>query len=423
MVNKVAILALCVLLGTASAANWAVLVAGSNGYYNYRHQADICHAYQALIKGGIPASNIIVFAYDDIANNPQNPIPGKLFNKPNGNDVYAGCAIDYKGADVTPKNFLNVLAQNSAAMAKIGTGRVLKSTSADKVFINFSDHGAPGLIAFPSQYLYATDLTPVLNAMFKNNQYNELTFYLEACESGSMFQGYPTNQKLYALTAANPNQSSWATYCPPQDNIGNVHIGTCLGDLFSVTWMEDIDAVNTGSETLNQQFQKVLTATASQQQACQYGDMTFQTEALANFVGNENPSKVNSENDEYALGSTVSSRDMKLMYLVNRHSRLLTAQSQFELQEEIMSRRLYDEVFFELAKATGKMTKAQDTDFECYKELIAELESGCGKTSDYGLKYFRNLYDICATPKINKTSVKYTIAAACKAFSAFQTVA
>ncbi len=24
---------------------WAVLVAGSDGFFNYRHQADVCHAY------------------------------------------------------------------------------------------------------------------------------------------------------------------------------------------------------------------------------------------------------------------------------------------------------------------------------------------------------------------------------------------
>lgn len=52
-----------------SAANWAVLVAGSNGWYNYRHQADVCHAYQILHKNGIPDSNIIVMMYDDIAKN------------------------------------------------------------------------------------------------------------------------------------------------------------------------------------------------------------------------------------------------------------------------------------------------------------------------------------------------------------------
>ena len=62
-------LAAALLLGAVNAVDhWAVLVAGSNGFWNYRHQADICHAYQVLLKNGFPASNIIVMAYDDIAN-------------------------------------------------------------------------------------------------------------------------------------------------------------------------------------------------------------------------------------------------------------------------------------------------------------------------------------------------------------------
>jgi len=48
---------------------WAVLVAGSNGWWNYRHQADICHAYHILTSHGVPASQIITMMYDDIANN------------------------------------------------------------------------------------------------------------------------------------------------------------------------------------------------------------------------------------------------------------------------------------------------------------------------------------------------------------------
>ncbi len=61
------------LLGISltSADHWGVLVAGSNGYYNYRHQADVCHAYQILHKNGIPDDHIIVFMYDDIAQNTQ----------------------------------------------------------------------------------------------------------------------------------------------------------------------------------------------------------------------------------------------------------------------------------------------------------------------------------------------------------------
>ncbi|XLT43394.1 hypothetical protein HN873_035998, partial [Arachis hypogaea] len=69
---------------------WAVLVAGSSGYGNYRHQADVCHAYQLLIKGGLKEENIVVFMYDDIANNDLNPRPGIIINHPHGQDVYAG---------------------------------------------------------------------------------------------------------------------------------------------------------------------------------------------------------------------------------------------------------------------------------------------------------------------------------------------
>lgn len=42
------VLALALLLtitATVYAENYAVLVAGSNGFWNYRHQSDICHAY------------------------------------------------------------------------------------------------------------------------------------------------------------------------------------------------------------------------------------------------------------------------------------------------------------------------------------------------------------------------------------------
>src|SRR4051812_15477279 len=85
---------------SVSAADWAVLVAGSMGYDNYRHQADVCHAYHVLHRGGIPDSNLIVLYTDDIATDPSNPFPGKIFNRPTdvgvaGEDVYAGCKKDY----------------------------------------------------------------------------------------------------------------------------------------------------------------------------------------------------------------------------------------------------------------------------------------------------------------------------------------
>merc|ERR1712127_517265 len=118
---------------SVNAERFAVLVAGSSGYYNYRHQADVCHAYQVLIKNGVPAENIITMMYDDIANSTENPTKGVIINQPGGENVYKGLAKDYIGNDVTPENFLKVLSGDAKGLDGIGTGRVLKSGPNDHV--------------------------------------------------------------------------------------------------------------------------------------------------------------------------------------------------------------------------------------------------------------------------------------------------
>ena len=169
------------LLGVAYTANWAVLVAGSNTYSNYRHQSDVFHAYQILTRNNFDPEHIITLAYDDIAKNIKNPFKGKVFNKPTGKDegvdVYAGVKIDYSGKDVTPTIFENVLTGNKTAVHGKGTERVLESTSEDNVFLYFADHGAPGLIAFPSAYLHSDVLMSTFDKMKGN--YKKLVFYLE----------------------------------------------------------------------------------------------------------------------------------------------------------------------------------------------------------------------------------------------------
>ena len=69
-----------------------------------------------------------------------------------------------------------------------------------------------------------------------------------------MFTKRPTDTKIYALSASNPTESSWGTYCSPDDVVQGKHIGSCLGDLFSVNFIEDIDQVNVFDETLAEQF-------------------------------------------------------------------------------------------------------------------------------------------------------------------------
>lgn len=80
--------------------------------------------------------------------------------------------------------------------------------------------------------------------MSENSMYKQMVFYIEACESGSMFEGIlAENINVYAVTASNAHESSWGYYCYPDDVVNGTHVGTCLGDLFAINWMENADAV------------------------------------------------------------------------------------------------------------------------------------------------------------------------------------
>merc|ERR1719330_543375 len=169
--------------------------------------------------------------YDDVAHDSENPFPGKLYNYPwkdmaHAKDVYDGCKIDYRKGSVTPAKFQAVLTGD----AETAGGKVLQSKADDHVFVNFVDHGAVGLIAFPVGVMHAKDLISTLKTMHHKGMYGKLTFYLETCESGSMFQGLlPKKLPVYAVTAANAKESSWGTFCGKDAKVGGTHINSCLG--------------------------------------------------------------------------------------------------------------------------------------------------------------------------------------------------
>jgi len=392
---------LSLLIVVSQATHYAVLVAGSNYFYNYRHQSDIFHAYKLLTGYGIDAANIITFAYDDIANDPDNPFPGQVFNKPStgpGEDVYKGVVIDYSGEDVTPENFLSVLEGNSTA---VNGKKVLESTSSDNVFIYFADHGATGLIAFPNEYLYANDFIKTLTDMSNNSRYKEMVIYIEACESGSMFENLlPANISIYSTTAANSEESSWATYCPPDDVVNGTEIMSCLGDLYSVNFLENLESSNPKIETLNKQFSIILKET-NQSHVLQFGDLSIAKERIGNFEGNNKIStslfKTITRNDGAKM-SVIDSRDVKLAYLQRKHKKFQSVETAQALSEEIKSIEKFDSTFSGLSKMFNLDVTASTgiIDFDCLKTRVAMHEEVCGKFSDYGLKYVKYISLTCS---------------------------
>ena len=220
--------------------NWAVLACGSTGYMNYRHQADVFHVYQSLLKRGFSKEHIILFAYDDIAYSPRNPFPGQVFNRPDGPDVYEGVSIDYSDYNVNPETYISVLKGDN----KNGKLRkVLNSTENDNIFLYFVDHGIAGAIVFPdNKFLYADELEETFKFMKDKKMYKNIIFYLESCYSGSMFNNINPDLNVYSITAASPSEQSLATYCYPQDYVNGQEMHTCLSNEFTSNWLDDSDS-------------------------------------------------------------------------------------------------------------------------------------------------------------------------------------
>lgn len=188
-------------------------------------------------------------AYNDVAWDDENPHQGKLFNQMHGKDVYAGCKIDYHAGEVNRDNFMAILKGDVKSLnvsdSSNSTRKVLQSDQNSKVFLYFSDHGSPGFLLFPETHIYADELNSTINFMYENQMYSEMLIFLEACESGSMFHNVDlAKMNTWALTATNATDPSYGTYCYPHDLIGDGdddHLYTCLGDLFSISWMEYLE--------------------------------------------------------------------------------------------------------------------------------------------------------------------------------------
>ncbi|XP_056022820.1 uncharacterized protein LOC125649614 [Ostrea edulis] len=405
--------------------NWALLVAGSNGWGNYRHQADVCHAYQILKNHGIPDEQIVVMMVDDIADNKMNPTPGKIINRPDGDDVYHGVPKDYTGLkEVLPDIFLKVLQGKKEELLGIGSGKVIDSGPNDNVFVNFVDHGGPGIVAFGRVFLHAMDLIETLDNMHKDKKFAELLFYMEACESGSMFQYLlAKNRNILAVTASNATTSSYACYFDKKRK-------TYLGDVFSVKWMEDSDKENLNEETIEKQF-KIVKKETNTSTVCQFGDMKMDSLKVSEFQGSAQSNQIFVPIPDPNVGA-VPSEDVDLHINMNLFKLSTTAEERKYYSEKIAQESMRRGKVAPLVKLIVSIAKNHDNTEvdrilnsrmglarpECYKAVVEHLADTCSQLElrqqfGYAFKHLYAFVNLCAESVPTET-IKEAISKGCR---------
>jgi legumain len=259
--------------------------------------------------------------------------------------------------------------------------------------------------------------------MYGRKQYNKFVVYIESCESGSMFNNLlPKNINVYATSASSPTESSWGCYCPPQDMIDGKRIGSCLGDLYSVNWMEDIDKFGSG-RTLQENFIQVQKLT-TMSKVMQWGDVSWTNMTFAQFIGgpSEEATPANPKliaeaysgaegytRDELRAMSAVSTYDipMHLAYYEYLRSDKSDMQAYHRLastlQAELSMRVQTDELFMNLAKKVANaawpqvfQSRSAEYQVECLAGAQRAFRASCGEFNDYSRQYVRVLNNLCA---------------------------
>ena len=121
----------------ALTAQYAVLVQGSNGWNNYRHQADVLNVYQMLKKNGFDDDHIILVIDKALASDSKNPEPGIIRAEDGGQDLKAGSSLDYDNADLSPADISNIL----LGVKTDKTPVVLPKDAGQNVLLFWSGHG------------------------------------------------------------------------------------------------------------------------------------------------------------------------------------------------------------------------------------------------------------------------------------------
>ncbi len=179
---------------------YALIIAASSGWDNYRHQADALEMYQLLKKNGLDDDHILLIAEDDIAGNEMNPYPGKVYTSMNGDDVYRNAVIDYRLSEVNFSDLYDLLTDE--------TGKGFSIGSTDNLFVYWCGHGSIVGPVWQEKIVPAGEIAALFSRLADAKMFRKTLFAIETCFSGQIgleCEGIPG---LLCLTAANELETS-----------------------------------------------------------------------------------------------------------------------------------------------------------------------------------------------------------------------
>ncbi|KAI6672114.1 hypothetical protein NL676_006999 [Syzygium grande] len=255
--------------------------------------------------------------------------------------------------------------------------------------------------------------------MHKLKKYMNMLIYIEACEAGSIFQGLlPNDIGIYATTASNAEENSWAYYCPGHPGGADRKYDTCLGDLYSIAWMEDSEAHDLGKETLQEQYLVVKKRT-NLSHVMQYGNTLLSKAFLSTYMGlySKEVSSISLDELSFSNSLAIPQRDADLVFFqrqVQKAPKWSTESvvAQKRLDEQIAHRshvdrsinQIVNQIVHQLFGDSSTASMLTDVrngdqpvvdDWDCLKAFVRAYKQYCGHMGEYGMQYTRAMANMC----------------------------
>lgn len=227
--------------------SWALLVQGSSGWENYRHQADVLNVYQMLKAQGWDDDHIILIISNDIAYNPKNIFPGEVATSTYGDNLYRDATVDYASDTLTVNDIKDVMLGKRSEHLPV----VLDTDDQSNVLVFWSGHGclkytrkSDGFVWRDKEIFSDSEFRETLVSMNTQGRYRKMLMLLEPCYSRVMATQANNIPGILSFASAAANESSFADF-------HSAELGTWMSDRFSN------NLVNTLSEKPDQTYKEL----------------------------------------------------------------------------------------------------------------------------------------------------------------------
>lgn len=230
-----------------------------------------------------------------------------------------------------------------------------------------------------SQCLYADQLLSAFKAMKQQGKYGRMLVMMEACESGSLFEGSDlAGLNILAVTAAAAEENSYPEYCcsyfkPPSCTVAGQDVGTCLGDLFSVGWLEAAD--QSPAATVSELIDAATQRAAGMSHVQVYGQESLKHAKASDFLGAASAS------------DGPSSPQRAVSSMLPAPLRAFDAEEQWQAIQRLLP-----------VNTTLTGLPRSGAEFRCYREGNRLVDELCGGyQAPFGAKFARVMAGACAS--------------------------